>query len=75
LNKGLINHDDHWETKRTEIQYNIGFYGRVEEDEQGRKVWEPECLVKAVAYDIPIPGFKTRNTNILRLFHAEPIEK
>lgn len=32
-------------------------------------------MVKASVYDIPIPGFMTKNTNILRLFKAEAIEK
>ena len=30
--------------------------------------------MNAVAYDIPIPGYQTRNTNILRLFRAEALE-
>jgi len=66
---------DEWETRRPRIAYNVGFGGKIEENEQGQKVWEPEKIVMAVAYDIPIPGFKTRNTNILRLFRAEAIEK
>lgn len=31
--------------------------------------------MNAVAYDIPIPGYQTKNTNILRLFRAEACEK
>ncbi len=31
--------------------------------------------MKAIAYDIPIPGYKTKNTNILRLFKAEALQK
>lgn len=31
-------------------------------------------IVEAVGYDIPIPGYKSRNTNILRLFKSEVIE-
>ena len=30
--------------------------------------------MNAVAYDIPIPGYQTRNTNVLRLFRAEALE-
>lgn len=71
----MVFNGDQWETRRHQISYNVGFGGKVEENEQGQKVWEPEKLVQAVAYDIPIPGFKTRNTNILRLFRAEAMEK
>lgn len=31
-------------------------------------------IVEAVAYDIPIPGYKTRNTNIVRLFKSEAVD-
>ena len=42
LNKGLVLHDDHWEVKRSGIQYNIGLGGKVEKDDLGKSAWEPE---------------------------------
>lgn len=71
----MTKHGDYWEIRRPKIFYNIGFGGKVAKNDLDQKVWEPEHLVNAVAYDIPIPGFQTRNTNTLRLFRAEAIEK
>lgn len=43
-------------------------------DEGGRQVfrWNPGEIVTAMAYDNPIPGFDTNNTNNLRLWAAKP---
>ena len=43
-------------------------------DEGGRQVfrWNPGETVTAMAYDNPIPGFGTNNTNNLRLWAAKP---
>lgn len=53
----------------------IGFYGQVHKktDEGGKTafIWEPGEMVKAVAYDVPIPGFATPSTNNLRLWSSE----
>ena len=74
LNKEMTLHGDLWEIRRPNVKYNIGFGGKVETNDQDQKVWEPEQVVNAVAYDIPIPGYQTRNTNVLRLFRAEALE-
>lgn len=34
--------------------------------------WEGGELVVAMAYDTPIPGFNTYNTNSLRLWRSRP---
>lgn len=35
-------------------------------------VWEPTERVVAIAYDYPIPGFGTKNTNNIRLWSSKP---
>ena len=58
-----------WEMKR-ETQYPIGFYGEVVDGK-----WVPGANIRAVAYDSPIPGYKTKNTISLRLWDAEVAPK
>ena len=64
-----------WEIKRPEYQYNINFYGRVENqlDESGkwRRHWVDTNDVVAVAYDIPIPGYRNNTVNTLRLWSSK----
>lgn len=52
----------------------IQFYGNVKkhQDAQGAQkvVWEGGEIVKAVAYDVPIPGYDTPATNNLRLWSS-----
>ncbi len=77
-----VEYPDHWLSipnpwliMRTDNIYPIGFYGRVEEyvDYHGikRKRWEPDNKVLAQAYDLLIPGFRTRTVINLRLWKAE----
>ena len=53
----------------------IQFYGHVQKstDKDGRAVshWEGGETVKAVAYDVPIPGYATPSTNNLRLWSSK----
>ena len=67
-----------WEIARPEIAYQVGFGGRTETrtDELGRfRVrWIPETVVKGVAYDTPIAGYRVRTCDILRLWKAEAVE-
>jgi starch phosphorylase len=67
-----------WELVRSDVTYDIGFGGRSERyvDGQGheRVRWRPEKVVKGVAYDTPVPGYRTRTTNLLRLWKAEATE-
>jgi starch phosphorylase len=52
--------------------------GRTERyrDEAGcwRVRWIPEKVVKGVAYDTPVPGYRAPTTNLLRLWKAEATE-
>ena len=67
-----------WEIVRPEIVFDVKFGGRTEPytDEQGRyRVrWIPERVVKGVAYDTPVPGYRVPTTNLLRLWKAEAVE-
>ena len=67
-----------WEIARPEIAYEIKFGGYTETftDEQGhsRVRWIPETMVKGVAYDTPILGYRVSTCNLLRLWKAEAVE-
>ena len=63
-----------WDVIRPKTQYNVPFYGHSHayHDEDGtlRFKWENTHDVLAVAYDIPIPGYKNNIVNNLRLWKA-----
>ena len=67
-----------WEIARPEIAYDVPFGGHTETwtDEQGRyRVrWIPDTVVKGVAYDTPILGYRAGACNPLRLWKAEAVE-
>ena len=67
-----------WEIVRSEINFDVKFGGHTEHyaDEQGhyRVRWLPEKVVKGVAYDTPVPGYRVPTTNLLRLWKAEATE-
>lgn len=63
-----------WEIHRPDITYRVRFGGRVVSEEQtdGRYThrWVDTEDIMAVAWDIPIPGFRTHTVNNLRLWQA-----
>jgi starch phosphorylase len=63
-----------WEFERAEVDYAIGFGGRVETlempDGATRHVWHPAETVQAMAYDTPVVGWRGRHVNTLRLWSA-----
>ncbi|KAG7697742.1 hypothetical protein KL929_000203 [Ogataea haglerorum] len=66
-----------WEIPRTEIRIPVDFYGYVstEKDEKTGalyKQWHGGERVLAVAYDFPVPGYKTSNVNNLRMWSSQP---
>jgi starch phosphorylase len=67
-----------WEVARPEAQLDVKFGGHTESytDDQGlyQVRWVPYKVVKGVAYDTPILGFKTNTVNTLRLWKAEAPE-
>src|SRR6185503_5189780 len=67
-----------WETPRPEVAYTVGFGGhtRAFADQAGkyRVEWLPHVMVRGVAYDTPILGYRTESCNMLRLWKAEAVE-
>jgi starch phosphorylase len=63
-----------WEFPRPEVKYPIGFGGSVDvvQDSDGAMtyIWEPSELVNAVAYDVPVVGWRGAHINTLRLWSA-----
>ena len=69
-------HGNPWEVERLDVVQPVRFYGNVTEkkDRYGKVTysWEGGEEVLAVAYDVPIPGYKTFNTLNIRLWSAAP---
>merc|ERR1740138_747666 len=65
-----------WEIPRPDITYPVRFGGKAEDyrNDAGhnRHRWVGGEIIQAMAYDNPIPGFDTFNTNNLRLWRACP---
>ncbi|MFA6909940.1 MAG: glycogen/starch/alpha-glucan phosphorylase, partial [Candidatus Cloacimonadaceae bacterium] len=63
-----------WEIKRPEISYRVRFGGKVKQTENNGEgliySWTDTKDVMAVAWDVPIPGYKVDNVNNLRLWEA-----
>ncbi|XP_022998731.1 alpha-1,4 glucan phosphorylase L isozyme, chloroplastic/amyloplastic isoform X2 [Cucurbita maxima] len=60
-----------WEIVRNDIRYPIKFYGKVVVGSDGKRNWIGGEDIEAVAYDVPIPGYKTKNTISLRLWSTK----
>ena len=64
-----------WEIVRSETTFDVCFGGRTEwyRDAGGaqRVRWVPARMVKGIAYDTPVPGYRAGTTNLLRLWKAE----
>jgi starch phosphorylase len=67
-----------WEICRPEIVYRVGWRGFTETytdaDGHQRRRWLPGQVVKGVAYDYPVPGYRNRITGLLRLWKAEAVK-
>jgi glycogen phosphorylase len=67
-----------WQFERPEIAYDIGFGGEVamvsDTDSIAEHVWHPAERVSAIAYDIPIVGWRGRHVNALRLWSARAVD-
>ncbi|KAN0000883.1 hypothetical protein ACTFIZ_001323 [Dictyostelium cf. discoideum] len=64
-----------WEIERLDVQYTVRFYGQVTEKKssEGSKFeWDHGELIQAIAYDTPVPGYHTTNTNNIRLWSSKP---
>ncbi|KAJ1299939.1 hypothetical protein OPQ81_002607 [Rhizoctonia solani] len=66
-----LNHANPWEIARYDVTIDVRFYGQAERVPKSRRaIWSGGQEVVAVAYDVPIPGYATKNTNNLRLWDA-----
>ncbi len=67
-----------WEITRPELAYDVKFGGHTvaSHDEHGRyRVrWVPERVVKGVAYDTPMLGYRVGTCGHMRLWKAEAVE-
>jgi starch phosphorylase len=70
-----LRYSNPWEFPRAEVLYPVKFNGRIIEypDGQGntRFQWVDTDELMAMAYDTPIPGYKTNTVNNLRLWAAK----
>ena len=64
-----------WEIPRPEYLYPVKFYGYIHESINAEGMyhceWKSANEVMAMAYDIPIPGYKNNTVNNLRLWAAK----
>lgn len=60
-----------WEIVRHDICYPVKFFGKTVETYDGKKQWVGGEDIRAVAYDVPIPGYRTKNTICLRLWSTK----
>ncbi|KAH0998087.1 hypothetical protein GBA52_021951 [Prunus armeniaca] len=60
-----------WEIVRNDVSYPVKFYGKVVSGSDGKRHWIGGEDIDAVAYDVPIPGYKTKTTINLRLWSTK----
>lgn len=67
-----------WEIPHPEISFQVNFGGCSELiiDDEGRyrARWAPDYVVKGVAYDTPLLGYRVNTANLMRLWKAEACE-
>ena len=63
-----------WEIERADVTYKVRFGGQFTRSGPlvGVAHWDGGEVVLAMAYDTPVPGFNTYNTNRLRLWRSRP---
>ena len=68
-----------WEIERPEFIFKVKFYGRINQykDKNGRLIfdWVDTDDVLAMAYDIPVSGYRNETVNNLRLWSAKSGEE
>jgi len=64
-----------WDLMRRNLTYKVKFYGRTESYDKGNGElgfrWVDTENVLAIAYDVPVPGYKNQTVNNLRLWQAK----
>ena len=59
-----------WEFPQQDDRYLVGFYGRVEDDDAGRRQWMPGETVLGEPSHMLVPGYGTDTANLVRLWRA-----
>ncbi|ORY07217.1 glycosyl transferase [Basidiobolus meristosporus CBS 931.73] len=71
-----LNFGNPWELPRLDISVDVRFYGYVDKNYDGagraKYTWDGGQIVQAVAYDVPIPGYDTKNCINIRLWSSKP---
>lgn len=69
-----LRHGNPWELHRPRIAYDVGIGGRTEfvgNGSDGTRVeWTPNEMIRGLANDTPVLGFRVANANLLRLWSA-----
>ncbi len=65
-----LRHGALWDIERPEVEYIIGFGGRVESDGIGGRRWQPAERVVARAYDFIVPAHHGERVSTLRQWQA-----
>jgi starch phosphorylase len=63
-----------WEIARPELAFDVKFGGRTEAymDNGAHRVrWLPDRVVRGIAYDTPVLGYRVNTANLLRLWRAQ----
>ncbi|GAB2274435.1 hypothetical protein Dimus_009205 [Dionaea muscipula] len=60
-----------WEVVRHDVVFTVRFFGHVQVNPDDSRKWVGGETIQALAYDVPIPGYKTKNTISLRLWEAK----
>jgi len=66
-----------WEIPRPEIAFDVGLGGHTEPMTEGGRYavrWVPHRVVRGIAYDTAILGYRNNTANLLRLWKAEATE-
>src|SRR5215212_8746052 len=67
-----------WEFERPDVIHPVPFGGAVEAVSEAdgtiRHVWRPAEIVRAVAFDTPVVGWRGRHVNTLRLWSARAVD-
>lgn len=61
-----------WDIERPEVEYSVGFGGRLESDHAKGWCWRPAEKVRARAFDFVVPAQHSRHVSTLRQWQALP---
>ncbi len=72
-----LKHGNPWEVRRPDTSYEVKFGGYTEfvHDPEGRLSvrWIPEKVIKGVAYDTAVAGYRSGKVSVLRLWKSEAV--